>query len=62
MKDYSNIKTHKVKIYRDGQLDRWETLKPYLEELGNKIDYFFVRGSWPKETQEDGHRTSRTAS
>lgn len=41
------------KIYRDGQLSRLETYTPVLRvkltQLGNKIDYLFVNGSWPRQ-------------
>jgi hypothetical protein len=52
MKTYNDIQTVKVKVYRDGEIDRWQTLKPHLEELGNKIEYFFVKGHWPKKDEE----------
>jgi hypothetical protein len=51
MKD-NTIEHQKIKVYRDGQLDRWESLKPHLEEFGNKIEYFFVKGQWPKKDAE----------
>lgn len=39
-----------IKIYRDGQLSRWETFKPIIHAniltLGNRIDRFFVTGRW----------------
>lgn len=52
----TQTQTHPLKIYRDGQLSRWETYKPVLHAkmvtFGNKINYWFEsQGHWPSDAE-----------
>jgi hypothetical protein len=49
-----NTNTQPIRIYRNGQLSRFETYKPivYAKMLsfGNKVDYWFTHyGAWPEQ-------------
>lgn len=46
-----NIQTQYIKVYRDGELSRWETIKPLIHSnimlFGNSLDLFFKLQHWP---------------